>query len=105
MTLQDFETNLKTACPDLVYELAAPKAAKRAVVWNVYGRTPVIGDDRNQLTAPKVQIDIFTQTSLDLLVNSVTDALWDMNIPYSVESEGYDPEYCCRRTILHLVVL
>ena len=105
MTLQEFETGLKDACPDLVYELAAPKGAKRAVVWNVYGRSHLTGDDRNQLGAPKVQIDIFTQSTLDILVDDVGAALWTMGIPYTVESEGYDPEYCCRRTILQMVVI
>lgn len=106
MTLREFEAGLKTALPDVgVYELAAPQGKQRFVVWHQYGRSSLHGDDRNQLDAPKVQIDIVTNIPGDFLVDDVAGALWLMGLPYSVESEGYDDEYAAFRTILQLVVI
>lgn len=105
MTLQEFDTNLKAACPGLVYELAAPKGAERFAVWHRYGRSSTYGDDRNQLDAPKVQIDIISGNPVDPLFDGITDALGLMALPYSVLSEGYDDDYCAYRTILQLVVI
>lgn len=104
MTLQQFETNLKKAFPD-VYETAAPKGKQRFVVWHRYGRSSLFGDNRNQVDAPKVQLDIVTNIHDDFLVDDICAALWMMDIPYSVESEGYDDEYAAYRTILQLVVV
>lgn len=104
MTLQQFETNLKKAFTD-VYETAAPKGKQRFVVWHRYGRSSLFGDNRNQVDAPKVQLDIVTNIHDDFLVDDICAALWMMDIPYSVESEGYDDEYAAYRTILQLVVV
>lgn len=104
MTLQQFEAGLKQACPE-VYEDAAPLNTTRYVVWHRYGRSSVFGDDRNQLDAPKVQLDIITNIPQDTLVDDICAALWLMNLSYSVESEGYDDEYAAWRTILQLVVV
>lgn len=105
MTLQEFDINLKAACPGLVHELSAPTGAERFVVWHRYGRSCTHGDDRNQLDAPKVQIDIVTNIKDDTLEDDVAAALWLMDLPYSVASEGYDDDYCAFRTILQLVVI
>lgn len=104
MTLQTFEAGLKAAFAD-TYETAAPKGKQRYVVWHRYGRNSVFGDNRNQLDAPKVQIDIITNVHGDYLVDDVCAALWSMDLPYSVESEEYDDEYSAHRTILQLVVI
>lgn len=104
MTLRGFETKLKEAFVD-VYEAAAPKGKRRYVVWHLYGRSSAFGDDRNQLDAPKVQIDIFTNSHDDTLVDDICAALWLMDLTYSVVSEGYDDEYNAYRTILQLVVI
>ena len=104
MTLKEFDANLKAAHPD-VYETAAPKGKQRFAVWHRYGRSSVFGDDRNQVGAPKVQIDIVTNIHDDTLFDDICAALWAMDIPYSVESEGYDDEYNAYRTILQLVVI
>lgn len=104
MTLQQFDANLKTAFPD-TYEIAAPPGKQRFVVWHRYGRSSTIGDDRNQLDAPKVQIDIVTQDPNDFMVDDVLAALWMMDQPYSIVSEGYDDEYNAYRMILQLVVV
>lgn len=104
MTLQQFESGLKQACPE-VYETAAPKNTTRYVVWHRYGRSSLFGDNRNQLDAPKVQLDIITANPNDFLADDITAALWLMDLPYSVESEGYDDEYNAYRTILQLVVV
>jgi hypothetical protein len=52
-----------------------------------------------------VQLDIVTNIHDDFLVDDICAALWMMDIPYSVESEGYDDEYAAYRTILQLVVV
>lgn len=104
MTLQQFENNLKTACPE-TYELAAPQGAKRYVVWHRYGASSSFGDDRNVLDLPKVQIDIITNVEHDMLVDEICAALWEMDLTYSIQSEGYDLEYNAYRTILQLAVV
>ena len=104
MTLQQFESNLKEAFPD-VYELAAPPGNRRFVTWHRYGRSSAFGDDRNQIDAPKVQIDIVTNIPDDVMVDDILAALWMMNLPYTIVSEGYDDEYEAFRTILQLVVV
>jgi hypothetical protein len=104
MTLQQFENNLKTACPE-TYELAAPQGAKRYVVWHRYGASSSFGDDRNVLDLPKVQLDIITNVEHDMLVDEICAALWEMDLTYSIQSEGYDPEYNAYRTILQLAVV
>lgn len=105
MTLQQFEAGLKESCTAPVYQLAAPKGEHRYVAWHSYGYFSATGDDRNQVNAPKVQIDIHTQSMSDTLVEDVFAALWLMDLPFTVESEGYDDEYNDIRTILQLVVI
>lgn len=104
MTLPEFDDLLKEVCPE-TYELAAPKGTTRYVVWQRYGRNLAHGDDRNVLRLPKVQIDIVTQDKDDSLAEDICDVLDREYLPYSVESEGYDPEYNAFRTILQLVVI
>lgn len=104
MTLKEFENNLKNSFPD-VYQTAAPKGKSRYVVWHRYGRSSAHGDDRNQLDVPRIQIDIVTNIPDDLLVDDISAALWMMDIPYSVESEGYDDDFAAYRTILQMVVV
>lgn len=104
MTLKEFDVNLKAAFAD-TYETAAPKGKQRYVVWQRYGRSHVFGDDRNQVDAPKVQIDIVTNIPDDTMVDDVLAALWLMDIPYSIQSEGYEDELAAYRTILQLVVV
>lgn len=103
MTLKEFDSELKRAFPD-TYETAAPKGKQRYVVWTRYGRSPIFGDDRNQLDAPKIQLDIVTNIPDDLLFDDICGALWLMDIPYSVQSDGYDDEFNAFRTILQMVV-
>ncbi len=104
MTLQEFDAALKEACPE-TYELAASKGAQRYVVWQRYGAQSSCGDDHNVLDLPKVQIDIITNIHNDLLVDDICAALWMADLPYSVQSEGYDPDYNAYRTILQVVVI
>lgn len=104
MTLQEFDRNLKAAFADS-YELAAPKGKQRFVVWHKYGRNIIPGDDRNQVDAPKVQIDIVTNVPNDLMVDDIFAALWLMDQSFEIISEGYDDEYAAFRTILQLVVV
>lgn len=104
MTLQQFDANLKAAFAD-TYETSAPKSKQRYVVWQRYGRSSMFGDNRNQVDAPKVQIDIVTNVHDDSMVDDVLAALWMMDIPYSVQSEGYEDELAAYRTILQAVVV
>lgn len=104
MTLAEFETNLK-ATGHPVYHLEAPKGATRFAVWNQYGISPILGDDGNQLNAPRVQIDIITNRYDDILVDDICAALWLMDIPYTTAGGGYDPDYNASRTILQMMVI
>lgn len=104
MTLQEFDAALKNVCPE-TYELAAPKGAPRYVVWHRYGSSSHYADNHNVLDLPKVQIDIVTNQKDDYLADDVCAALWLADLPYSVQSEGYDQEYNSYRTILQLVVI
>ena len=104
MTLQQFDAALKAAIPE-TYETAAPENVTRFVCWHRYGRDSLYGDDRNQLDVPRVQIDIITDQTDDTLADDIAAALWMMDLPYSVVSEGYDDEYAAFRTILQLVVI
>ena len=104
MTLSEFDANLKAACPGLVFELAAPVGLERYAVWHRYGRSSTYGDNRNQLDVPRVQIDIITNNLDDTIVDDIAAALWMMDLPYSVVSEGYDDDYAAYRVILQLVV-
>lgn len=103
MTLQQFNKALKDVCKD-TYEVAAPEDVLRYVVWHQYGTASMFGDNRNVLGIPRVQIDIVTNDPLDFLADDVFAALWSMGLSYSIESEGYDPEYSAFRTILQLEV-
>lgn len=103
MTLQEFEANLKQAHSE-TYETAAPMNAMDYVVWSKYGTQSGFGDDCNLFGLPKVQIDIVTQTRDSIIADDIMAALWAMNLPYSVQSEGYDPDYNAFRTILQVVV-
>jgi hypothetical protein len=40
-----------------------------------------------------------------MLVDEICAALWEMDLTYSIQSEGYDPEYNAYRTILQLAVV
>ena len=103
MTLAEFENGLKEVCAE-TYELAAPQNVKRYVVWHKYGRHSHVGDNRNVLNIPKVQIDIVTPIKNDFLCDDISAALWAMDLSYSIESDGYDPDYNAFRTILQLEV-
>lgn len=105
MTLREFESNLNAAAPGLVHQLAAPKKLERYAVWHRYGRDNITGDNRNQLDAPRVQIDIISNVLDDTLADDIAAALWLMDLPYNVVSEGYDDDYAAYRTILQLVVI
>lgn len=104
MTLQEFDAALKAVCPDS-FELAAPKGLSRYVVWHRYGKQSAYGDDCNAVDLPKVQLDIVSNASDDPVVAAVCGALKLACLPYSVQSEGYDPDYNAYRTILQLVVI
>lgn len=103
MTITDFTSALKSAVPR-VYEDAAPTGIRPCVVLSVYGFRPIVGDDRVETGIPKVQLDLLTLSSLDPLLDAVADALWEMGLPYSVQSMAYDPDYTCFRTIIQTEV-
>ena len=104
MTLQEFEASLKEAVPE-TYPLQAPSGKTRYVAWHTYDASSIRGDDRNQLDAPKVQLDIVYQSTQDTIVDDVLAAMWLMDLPYEIISEGYDQDYAAMRAILQLVVI
>ena len=104
MTLTEFSDALKAAVP-ASYQSAAPAGVRPCVVWSAYGSRTLDGDDRTQTAIPKVQLDILTLSSLDSLLDTVTDVLFDLELPYSVQDMSYDSEYGCFRTILQTEVV
>lgn len=104
MTLTDLTTALTGVVPNC-YPDAAPAGVRPCVVYSVYGSRPVLGDDRNQMDILKVQLDLLTRSSLEPLIDTVTDVLWKLALPYSVQDMSYDPDYGCFRTILQTEVV
>lgn len=104
MTLREFENKLKQVSDD-VYEDAAPPKTLNYVVWHKYGTQSGYGDDSNIFGIPKVQLDIVTQTRDSIFADDILAALWAMNLPYSIQSEGYDQDYNAFRTIVQVVVI
>lgn len=104
MTLTDFTAALKKAVPN-TFPDAAPAGVRPCVVYSVYGLHPISGDDRNQMGIPKVQLDVLALSSLDPLLDAVTDVLWELGLTYSVQDMSYDPDYGCFRTILQTEVV
>ena len=82
MTLQQFEEGLKAAAPGLVYELAGPKGIHRYVCWHRYGAGSVVGDNRNQIDAPRVQAILRRQ--VDQLVRMVEEIGLPLGVPVSI---------------------
>lgn len=104
MTLTDFTTALKQAVPNSFPD-AAPAGVRPCVVYSVYGSRPILGDDLNQFDIPRVQLDLLTLSSLDPLLDAVTDVLWDLHLPYAVQDMSYDPDYGSFRIILQTEVV
>lgn len=104
MTISEFSAALKAAKLS-VYTPVVPAGAVNCLAWHTYGAIPSIGDNGNVLNAPQVQIDILTDDAHELLIDDVSSVLWTLDLPYSIQSDGYDPDYGCRRTILQLVVI
>lgn len=104
MTLTDFSAALEAAGLS-VYTPVVPAGAVNCLAWHTYGAIPSIGDNGNILNAPQVQIDILTDAAHELLIDDIAAVLWTLDLPYSIQSDGYDPDYGCRRTILQLVVI
>lgn len=104
MTLQHLVDTLRDSIPE-TYEDMAKQGVPRCVVVRPVGRMPLVGDNRIQLDAQRVQLDILTPTREDILPADVFYVLWLLEIPYTVEEESYDPEYNRFRTILSLVVI
>jgi len=104
MTLQEFDAALKERSKN-VYELSAPKGLMEYAVWHKYGTQSSFANDRNEVDLPRVQIDIFSQQRDNIFAEDICAALWAMDLPYSVVSDGYDPDYNAFRTILQLVVV
>ncbi len=104
MTISEFSAALKSANLS-VYTPVVPAGAINCLAWHIYGAIPSIGDNGNVLNAPQVQIDILTDDAHELLIDDVSSVLWTLDLPYSIQSDGYNPDYGCRRTILQLVVI
>lgn len=104
MTLSDF-TAVLAAANIPAHTPLIPPGAVNCIGWHTYGALPAVGDNGNVVNAPQVQIDILTDDAHDLLIDDVTSVLWTLDLPYSIQSDGYDPDYGCRRTILQLVVI
>jgi hypothetical protein len=98
------DTALKTITPK-VFEGAAPMNTPEYIVYHTYGFITAIGDDGVQMKIPKVQLDIIGRLAFDTLVDSVTDLLTALYLPYEIVSIGYDDEWANKRCIVHLEVI
>lgn len=101
MTLQNLSDGLKSVCSD-TYELVAPAGITRAIVWHSYGATTLHGDDIVADQCPKVQIDVYWESSTDTLLRDVETFLTQSGQSYNVVDIYYDDEYALRRCILQL---
>lgn len=104
MTLQDLDSILKTATPE-VFELAAPEGLANFVVYGRTGFAGVKGDDSILLDVERIQIDIVTQSTSCELEAKVFQALQEAHLPYSVIDVGYNPDRNWYYTRLQLVVV
>lgn len=104
MSLDVFKSTLEAAAPGLVYENAAPKGMLEYAVWHRYGSSRLLGDDRVQLEAERVQIDVLWQSDSQLL-QTVKDVLTDLALPWVEVDYGYDDQWQSMRCILQLEVL
>lgn len=102
MTLTDF-INALSAVPN-VFPDAAPAGIRPCAVWHCYGSRPICGDDRNQIGIPQVQIDLLMPSPTDPILDTITDVLWNLALPYSVQDQSYDPDYGCFRVVLQTEV-
>ena len=91
MTLQQFENNLQTACPE-TYELAAPQGAKRYVVWHRYGASSSFGDDRNDLEMIReAGIGVAMGNAIDIVketADHVTDSCENLGVVKALHHFG-----------------
>ena len=103
MTCSDLETSLKTATAD-VYNLAAPEGLTKYIVWAVYGYNLVYGDDAAVIRIPRVQIDAYCQDADAAddggFFAQVLDILDGLQLAYSVQDTGYDPDAASMRLII-----
>lgn len=104
MTLTDLIGGLEAICPS-VFEDAAPVGIRPCIVCSVYGSRSVPGDDRTQVRILKVQLDLLTLSSLDPLLDRVAYVLGTMALPWSIQSNAYDPDYGCFRSVVQVEVL
>ena len=86
-------------------DAVAPSDKTRFIVCAPYMASSVYGDDANVLDIPRVQIDVYTPTPDDDLIEQVEELLQSWHLPYSVEDYGYDQETNRFRTILQLDVI
>lgn len=100
MTWQDILDQLEALCP--VYELAAPGAVKRCIVWHAYGEVNLWGDDVSILRLKRIQIDILTQSSMDTLTDDVVEILDGADVGMTDVESSYDPDYALWRSIIQI---
>jgi len=84
--------------------VARPGVARCAVVHG-YAGSSVYGEDSNLLDVPRAQIDIYTPTRTDGLIDSVLQLLQDWHMPYEIAEQFYDDETVRIRTIVQLDIL
>ena len=104
MTSQNLIDAVAAVCPE-TYELAAPRGLNRFVVWSEYNRDVIHADDHRVLQLPKLQLDLYWQTSGDTLLDDVSDVLDELYLPYDLQDIFYDPDYERRRAVIQVTVV
>lgn len=103
MTCSALELSLKTVTSD-VYHLGAPQGLTEYIVWEEYNFTPILGDNRVQLLIPRVQIDAYTQDDTPVESNTFLQAVLGvldaLELCYSMQECGYDPDAASMRLII-----
>lgn len=86
MTLQEFRDLLLTVMPN-VHHYDAGKQTGNYIVWSEYGENALCADNKVSVSAQKVQVDYYTKTEFDPLVDQLRAALNEAEIPYSYDCD------------------
>lgn len=84
--------------------VALPGTARCAVI-HAYAGQSIYGEDANIFDVPRAQIDIYTPTLSDDLIEQICALLQSWHLPYEIMDQGYDDDTNRMRTILQLDVL
>ena len=104
MTWSDLEPLLDALCG--LWELAAPPASTRGIVWHEALRRTLYAEDRAVLRLRRIQLDVLYQDPADTLPDDVLAILDEQAVTITADPDiSYDPDYASMRCILQIEVL